>query len=135
VSISSNPDYVSEAASHVSLSPDSTGVLQDLGKIAAMHVLGEKEEALRAVQVLLAQTPGCIDAHCIRSRISMELQDYPVAAHSWEQFHSLAQGSPETHRCMAQCYQQIGRWKEAADLFRGLFANDAEDGDALINGL
>jgi tetratricopeptide (TPR) repeat protein len=127
-----NPDSVSEAAGQVSLSFDSTGVPQGLGRIAAMHVRGEKVEALREVQALLAQAPDCIDAHCIRSRISMELEDYPVAAHGWERFHSLAKGSPETRRSMAQCYQQIGRWKEAADLFRELLANDAEDGEALM---
>jgi tetratricopeptide (TPR) repeat protein len=97
-----------------------------------MHVLGEKEEALREVHALLTQAPDCIDAYCIRSRICMELEDYAVAAHSWEQFHSRAKGSPETRRCLAQCHQQTGRWQEAADLFRELLANDPEDGDALM---
>jgi tetratricopeptide (TPR) repeat protein len=97
-----------------------------------MHLLGDKEQALRGVHALLAQAPDCIDAYCICARICMELEDYSVAARSWEQFHSRATGSPETRRCLAQCYQQIGCWKEAADLFRELLANDAEDDDALV---
>lgn len=104
----------------------------ELGRAAALHLLGKKEEAIAQISTLLERQPDYAAAYRVRAMLRMETGDVSSALEDLEKYHGLGFGDARSRLARAQCTLKAGRWEEAAEQFQALLDADPGCDEALL---